>query len=201
MIPPMILKIRMMGEPVLRERAQPLTKEELLEARTQELIEAMRETMHDAPGVGLAAPQIGLPLQLAVIEDREASMKELTPEERAKRERKPVGFHVIVNPVLTLESAPEVEFFEGCLSLPGYMAVVPRARKVKVECLDHRGQQRTIHASGWYARILQHEIDHLSGTVYLDRMRSTSFTSLENYKRHPPQPDGTQAHRGAPAKH
>lgn len=179
----MILKIRTMGEPVLRRKARSLTAKEILSARTQELIESMRETMHDAPGVGLAAPQVGLSLQLVVIEDREAYMKELTAKQRTERERKAIGFHVIVNPVLTLESPAEMEFFEGCLSLPGYAASVARARKVKVECLDHRGRPRTIRASGWYARILQHEIDHLHGTVYLDRMRTTTFTSLENYKR------------------
>jgi len=180
----LILKIRAVGEPVLRTRANPVQPEEILLASTRELIAAMRETMTDAPGVGLAAPQVGLPLQLAVIEDREENMKDLTRELLAERERKPVPFHVIINPVLTLESAAEVEFFEGCLSLPGLMALVPRARKVKVECLDEHGQPKVIRASGWYARILQHEIDHLLGTLYVDRMRSVSLCSLENYSRH-----------------
>ena len=168
----------------MRQRARPLAPEEILLAQTQELIASMRETMHDAPGVGLAAPQVRMPLQLAVIEDRETYMKDLTPEQVTERERRPVPFHVIVNPVLTLESESDLEFFEGCLSLPSYTAVVPRARKVKVECLDHNGWPKTIHASGWYARILQHEIDHLRGTLYIDHMRSLSFSSLENYSRH-----------------
>jgi peptide deformylase len=180
----MILKIRAAGEPVLRERARPLRPEEILLPSTQELIASMRETMHDAPGVGLAAPQIGLPLQLAVIEDREEYMKDFTREMLAERERKPVAFEVIINPVLTLESEPEVEFFEGCLSLPGLVALVPRARKVKVDCLDARGKPKTIHASGWHARILQHEIDHLSGGLYVDRMRSVSLCTLDNFARH-----------------
>ena len=180
----MILKVRAVGEPVLRTRAKPMQPEEILLPSTQELIAAMRETMTDAPGVGLAAPQVGLPLQLAVIEDREENMKDITRELLAERERKPVPFHVVINPVLTLESPGEVEFFEGCLSLPGLMALVPRARKVKVECLDEHGQPKVIRASGWYARILQHEIDHLLGTLYVDRMRSVSLCSLENYSRH-----------------
>jgi peptide deformylase len=180
----MILKIRAAGEPVLRERARPLGAEEILLPGTQELIASMRETMHDAPGVGLAAPQIGLPLQLAVIEDREEYMKDFTREMLAERERKPVGFEVIINPVLTLETEPEVEFFEGCLSLPGLVALVPRARKVKVECLDAQGKPKVIRASGWYARILQHEIDHLAGALYVDRMRSVSLCTMENFARH-----------------
>ncbi len=180
----MILKIRSVGEPVLRQHARPLSLDEIAFPSTRDLIASMRETMHDAPGVGLAAPQVGLPLQLAVIEDREENMKELTREALAERERKPVPFHVIMNPVLTLESAPEVEFFEGCLSLPGLVALVPRARKVKVECLDEHGQPKVIRASGWYARILQHEIDHLHGGLYIDRMRTTSLCTLENFARH-----------------
>jgi peptide deformylase len=180
----LILKIRAVGEPVLRTHAKPMQPEEILLPSTQELIAAMRETMTDAPGVGLAAPQVGLPLQLAVIEDREENMKDLTRELLAERERKPVPFHVIINPVLKLESPAEVEFFEGCLSLPGLMALVARARKVKVECLDEHGCPKVIRASGWYARILQHEIDHLLGTLYVDRMRTVSLCSLENYSRH-----------------
>jgi peptide deformylase len=180
----MILKIRSVGEPVLRSRAKPLRPEEILLPSTRDLIAAMRETMHDAPGVGLAAPQVGVPLQLAVIEDREENMKDLSREVLAERERKPVAFHVIINPVLTLETPAEIEFFEGCLSLPGLVALVPRARKVKVECLDEHGQPRVIRASGWYARILQHEIDHLSGALYVDRMHSVSLCSLDNFTRH-----------------
>jgi len=180
----MILKVRAAGEPVLRGRARPLRPEEILLPSTQELIVSMRETMHDAPGVGLAAPQVGLPLQLALIEDREEYMKDLSPEMLAERERKPVAFEVIINPVLTLESPLEVEFFEGCLSLPGLVALVPRARKVKVECLDAHGKAKVIRASGWHARILQHEIDHLSGALYVDRMRSVSLCTVENFTRH-----------------
>jgi peptide deformylase len=179
-----ILKIREVGEPVLRTRAKAMRPEEILLPSTRELIAAMRETLHDAPGVGLAAPQVGLPLQLAIIEDREEYMKDIGREVLAERERKPVAFHVLINPVLTLESQPEVEFFEGCLSLPGFVALVPRARKVKVECLDEHGKAKVIRASGWYARILQHEIDHLGGALYVDRMHSTSLTSVDNFTRH-----------------
>jgi peptide deformylase len=180
----MILKIRSAGEPVLRTRARPLTPQEILQPNIQEIIAAMRETMYDAPGVGLAAPQVGLPLQLAVIEDREETLREMSPEVLAERERKPVAFEVIINPILTLESPQEVEFFEGCLSLAGLMALVPRARTVKVECLDTQGRPKTIRASGWHARILQHEIDHLHGTLYVDRMRSKSLCTHENFARY-----------------
>jgi len=142
----------------------------------------MRETMRDAPGVGLAAPQIGLPVQIAVIEDRAELLESILPERLAERGRRPVPFHVIVNPKITLEGDP-LEFFEGCLSLSGYSALVPRASRVRVDCLNERGEPVTIQAEGWYARILQHEIDHLNGALYIDRMYSRSFTTMEEHKR------------------
>jgi len=133
--------------------------------------------------VGLAAPQVGLPLQLAVIEDP-ADLQRLMPAEKlAERGRRPLPFHVIINPSLSLEGEP-VEFFEGCLSVPGFFGLVPRASRARVECLDERGEPRSLAAEGWYARILQHEIDHLHGTLYLDRMHPRSFTTAENLNRH-----------------
>ena len=99
----------------------------------------------------------------------------LTDEVRTARERVPVPFHVIVNPVLRLLPGDDVTFTEGCLSVRGYVARVARARRVHVECLDEHGTPRVIDASGWYARILQHEIDHLDGTLYVDRMDTRTF--------------------------
>jgi peptide deformylase len=178
------LKIMQAGEPVLRQRARPLSSEEIRSREIQELIEHMRETMHDAPGVGLAAPQIGLPLQLAVIEDCEEYQANVPPELLAERGRKPVPFHVLINPTVVGSSGGPVEFFEGCLSVEGFSAVVPRYSSVKVEHLDETGVSRTIEASGWYARILQHEIDHLHGTLYIDRMNSRTFSTVENFGRY-----------------
>ena len=181
---PAPLEIKSAGEPVLRQAARKLTREEILSPTTQQLIEQMRETMYKAPGVGLAAPQIGLGLQLALIEDKAEYMKDIAPEILAGRERKPVPFQVIINPVLTLETGPNADFFEGCLSLPGLTALVLRSSRVRVECLDQQAKPQTIHASGWYARILQHEIDHLHGTLYIDRMEPRSLCTLENYGKH-----------------
>ena len=171
------------GDPVLRQKARALSREELLGRETQQLIELMRATVYAAPGVGLAAPQIGLALQLAVIEDKQEYTKDAPAEFVRERERKAVPFHVIVNPKLTLlEDAGQAAFFEGCLSLAGFTAVVPRARRVRVDCLNHLAEAVTIEASGWYARILQHEIDHLHGTLYIDRMKPRTFSSLENFE-------------------
>jgi len=144
----------------------------------------MRETMHDAPGVGLAAPQVGYSLQLVVIEDQAEFIQKLPPEQVAERERRPVPFQVLVNPKLTLLGCQPVEFFEGCLSVAGFTAVVPRARHVRVEGLNERAEPVIIDATGWYARILQHEIDHLGGVLYVDRMNSRTFCTQDNYVRH-----------------
>jgi peptide deformylase len=174
------LEIVQVGNPILRQRARPLSVEEIRSREIQKLIDTMRTCMHEAPGVGLAAPQLGLPLQLAVIEDREEYHKEVSEALLRERERRPLPFHVIVNPALEEIGEEKAEFFEGCLSLSGYSALVPRARAVRVTCLDERGEQKVIEASGWYARILQHEVDHLNGTLYVDRMRSRSLTTMEN---------------------
>ena len=180
----MRLKLLQAGEPVLRTPARLLTPDEITSAEIARLIDDMRETLRDAPGVGLAAPQVGIGIQLAVIEDRPEYTRDLPAEQVAERERTPVPFHVIINPVLRPVGGQQVEFFEGCLSVNGYTALVARHREVEVECLDELGQPRKIEARGWYARILQHEIDHLNGTLYIDRMRSRSLSSLDNSTRH-----------------
>src|SRR5713226_3303757 len=149
------LEIVKTGNPVLRQQARPLTPAEIAGKEIQKLIESMRKTMYDAPGVGLAAPQVGLALQLAVIEDREEYHKEVPAEQLRERERRPVGFY----------------------------ALFPRARTVRVEFLNERGMKETLEASGWHARILQHEIDHLRGTLYIDRMHPRTFTSLDNWNQ------------------
>ncbi len=179
----MRLKIVQAGEPVLRAAALPLTPDEICSREVQELIEWMRETMRDAPGVGLAAPQVGVSLQLAVIEDRIELQQSLTPERLAERGRRPVPFQVLINPRIRTSGA-EVEFFEGCLSVADFCALVPRPLEVQVDCLDHLGRPVSFQAEGWHARIVQHEVDHLRGTLYVDRMRSRSLTTIENLSRY-----------------
>jgi peptide deformylase len=175
------MKILQAGAAVLRQPAKMLSRNEIRSGRIQDLIESMRETMYEAPGVGLAAPQVGVPLQLAVIEDKPEYMKDSRPEFLKQRGRSPVPFHVIVNPKISLSRELNVVFFEGCLSVAGFTAAVPRARAASVECLDHKGEQRVIEAAGWYARILQHEIDHLHASLYIDRMHTRTFMTVDNF--------------------
>ena len=179
----MKLKVVQAGDPVLRRASQPLTADEIKSASIRQLIALMRETMRDAPGVGLAAPQIGEAIQLAVIEDRPEYMNGLSSAQLAELQRSPIDFHVIVNPKISILGDSSPEFFEGCLSVTGFAALVRRAAEVRVDCLNEQAEPVTIDAHGWYARILQHEIDHLNGTLYIDRMETRSFTNVENLNR------------------
>jgi peptide deformylase len=177
-------KIVQVGDPVLRQRARELSVEELATPAIQNLIAGMRDTMRDAPGVGLAAPQVGESLQLIVIEDPPNLQAGLTPEQLAERERAAVPFHVLVNPRLIIEEEGPVAAYEGCLSFAGFMMIVPRARRVRVEALNEHGSPVVVIGGGWYARILQHEIDHLRGVVCCDRMESRTLTTHDNHLRH-----------------
>jgi peptide deformylase len=176
--------IEQAGAAVLRRRATDVDPAWFGTAAWMTLLERMVDTMRRAPGVGLAAPQIGVPWRVFVAEDREENMASLSPEEREARHRVALPLLVIVNPVLTRRGA-EVTFYEGCLSVRGYGALVPRASDVEIsglDGLDASGQPRplTLSLSGWPARIAQHEVDHLDGTLYIDRMVSRSFASAEH---------------------
>lgn len=178
----MLLKIVQVGHPALRQQARNLSNEEILTPEIQHLIGLMRDAMRNAPGVGLAAPQIGESIQLAVIEDRPEYIKSVPQEIVTERERAAVPFHVIINPKLIVSDPSPARFFEGCLSLSGFTALVPRASEVRVSCLNERAEPVEITAQGWYARILQHEIDHLNGILYIDRMNSRSFMTQERFR-------------------
>ncbi|WP_407940113.1 peptide deformylase [Nakamurella leprariae] len=152
------------GHPVLRHPAAPYDFG-LLPELFAELIDAMRETMHAAPGVGLAAPQIGLGLAVAVLEDSAPVPDEVA----AARDRHPLPFRVIVNPTYEAVGNERAAWYEGCLSVPGYQAVVDRAARVRLRCQDETGAMVDEEVAGWAARIVAHETDHLNGTLYLDR--------------------------------
>ncbi|KYF55543.1 peptide deformylase, partial [Sorangium cellulosum] len=174
------------GRAVLRKPAALVPPEEIGTKQLKQLVSTMVAVMRKAPGVGLAAPQIGVGQQVIVLEDSEALMSRLTPEQRAERGRAPFPLQVIVNPTLKVlapsppaAGAGRATFFEGCLSVPGYMALVERDLSVEVSGVDADGKEVRWQATGWPARILQHEVDHLRGTLYVDRMISRSFCSNE----------------------
>jgi peptide deformylase len=170
------------GAPVLRARAVEVAPERIQTAEIQGLIKTMIAAMRAAPGVGLAAPQIGVSLRVLVLEDTAERMAKLTADEVRERERVEVPVRVFINPVLRPVGEARRVFFEGCLSVDGYAALVERYTEVEVSGLDERGQPQTMLVRGWPARILQHEVDHLDGTLYVDRMVSRSFSTGEQVK-------------------
>lgn len=149
----------MLGDPILRQKAKRVTR---FDESVQQLIDDMIETMRDAPGAGLAAPQVGVPLRITVIEVDE----QLT---------------IVCNPeIVQMEGEYEPE--EGCLSIPGYVANVKRALKVVVKAKNRRGKDIKIKADGLLAHVLQHEIDHLDGVLFIDRL-----PSLDLLRKVPPK--------------
>jgi peptide deformylase len=144
----------------------------------------MTRTMRAAPGVGLAAPQIGLSLRIAVIEDRAEDIDMMPAEEVSELERQPVALEVLINPKYRPVGERKVTAFEGCLSLTGYRALVARHHTVVAEWTDVRGARRKQEFSGWPARIVQHEIDHLDGVVFIDRMETRSFSDGPEWREY-----------------
>jgi len=170
----MILKVARIGHPVVRAAARPVEAAEIASAGFQRLVDDMVETMHEYDGVGVAGPQVHAGLRVAVIEVPAS-------DERA---REAVPLTVLVNPVVTPLGEEKERAWEGCLSVPDLRGVVPRWRRVRLAALDRGGRPYTLEAEGFFARVIQHECDHLDGSVYLDRMeglRSLSF--LREFER------------------
>lgn len=172
------------GHPVLRQRAAPYHGQ-LSDAELGQLIDLMRSVMHKAPGVGLAAPQLGIPLQLAVLEDQ----FDVDPGVAAARGREPLPFFAMLNPSYEPQGAATVAFYEGCLSLNGIQAAVNRPEQVRLNFTAPDGSLQQAEFRGWQARIVQHETDHLHGILYLDRAELRSISNNAEYSARWAQPD------------
>jgi peptide deformylase len=170
----MILKVARIGHPVVRAAAREVPAEVLASPDFQHLVDDMVATMHEYDGVGLAGPQVHVGLRVAVLEVPAS-------DERA---REAVPLTVLVNPVVTPRGEEKEPAWEGCLSIPDLRGVVARWKRVRLDALDRHGQPFTVEAEGFFARVIQHECDHLDGGVYLDRMdglRTLSF--LHEFER------------------
>jgi peptide deformylase len=163
------------GATVLRQRALEVAQAMMNTQALARLVEIMVDAMRAAPGVGLAAPQIGVPLRVFVAEDSAERMTLQSQEARALRGRAPLPLLAIVNPRVVAAGGDEAIFYEGCLSVRGYGALVRRAAAVMVTGLDPEGRPLSLRLEGWPARIMQHEADHLDGTLYVDRMITRSL--------------------------
>ena len=160
------------GDPVLRRGTVPFDGQ-LDDAELTRLLDLMTRTMRAAPGVGLAAPQIGLPLAIAVIEDPGPTEADTADA----RERTAYPHRVLVNPAYAAVGEQRVAFYEGCLSVAGWAGAVARPRTVHLTGLDERGRTLDEEVTGWPARIVQHETDHLHGVLYLDRVETRSLAT------------------------
>jgi peptide deformylase len=170
-----ILKVARIGHPLVRARAVEIAPNRIAAPETQRLIDDMIETMHEYDGVGIAAPQVHVSLRLAVIEVSEED------------ERTPVAIPltVLVNPVVRALGEEKIDGWEGCLSVPDLRGQVPRFRRLELTALDRKGKPFRVEASDFFARIIQHECDHLDGMVYLDRMESPrSLSFIDEWDRH-----------------
>jgi peptide deformylase len=157
----MILKVARLGFPSIRAAAQPVASTEISSRDFQKLIDDMIETMYEYHGVGLAAPQVHLPLQLAVLEVQSHPRHPDMPA---------VPLTVLINPEVTPAGEEKVEDWEGCLSVPDLRGLVQRFREVRVRATGRNGEALDFVARDFHARVVQHETDHLKGEVYLDRM-------------------------------
>ena len=171
-----VLKVARLGHPVLRRIAEPVSPEAILAPEIQQLIEDMLETMDDHDGAGLAAPQVHVSRRV-VVYGVSANPRYPDADE--------VPLTVLVNPVITPVGDEQEEDWEGCLSVPDLRGLVPRYTKLRVRALSHEGRELDFVASGFHARVIQHEFDHLNGKVYLDRMPDLStLAHLQEYIRY-----------------
>lgn len=169
-----ILKVAILGNPVLRAAAEPVKNIQAPEI--QRLIDDLIETMREYRGIGLAAPQVHRSLQIAVIEE------EADPRS-SKSASRPLT--VLINPRITPVTDQMVEDWEGCLSIPDLRGKVPRFREIEVQAHDRRGRPLHLKASDFFARVIQHEVDHLVGILFLDRMKGfETLTYLDEYARY-----------------
>ena len=171
-----ILKVARLGHPVLRQQAERVLPADIESAQVQRLIDDMIETMHEYDGAGLAANQVHVPRQIAVIEVAKNPRYPDAPE---------IPLTVLINPVVTPTSEEIEEGWEGCLSVPDMRGVVPRYTAVRLECLDRQGKPVDLVAKDFFARVCQHETDHLNGIVYLDRMRNlATLAHIAEWNKH-----------------
>ena len=152
----MLRPILRLGDSILSETARPV---EVITPEIETLIDDMIETMYAAPGIGLAAPQVGVALRIFVLD--------------LSVGRDPAALHVMVNPEFVERDGMQLEE-EGCLSVPGFTSTVARPKRVVVKGLNRQGESQTLEGTGLMARALQHEIDHLNGCLFVDRLRGIS---------------------------
>jgi len=169
------------GDPVLRRRASEVPLQEIGAEPMSRLIQRMWATLAEVPGVGLAAPQIGESSRVIVVQDLAKYHETIPADHLIERERSTIEPYVLINPEISPVGDARRTFFEGCLSVRGYVAAVDRHLEVDLSFVDPEGQEHRTRIRGWHARILQHEVDHLDGRLYVDRMNPRTFCAQEEF--------------------
>lgn len=165
-------RIIKMGNPILRQVAEDLSIEEVHSEETKTLIADMFETMQEAQGIGLAAPQIGVSKKIAIIEVPSENDRYPGSEQSDQ--------FIIINPKIEYLTEEQQGFWEGCLSVPGLRGFVERPSKIRVNYLDHEAKAKSIELEGFLATVFQHELDHLFGKIYVDRITDMTKLSYED---------------------
>ncbi|KAM7414087.1 hypothetical protein PAMA_019081 [Pampus argenteus] len=171
------------GDPVLRSRAAAVDPSDIKGPEIQQVINTMVKVMRKLECVGLSAPQVGVPLRILVLEYPQKMLEESSPASREIRGLSVQPLRIFVNPKLRVLDGQTVLFQEACESISGFSATVPRFQAVEVSGLNEKGEAVVWQASGWPARILQHEMDHLDGVLYIDRMDCKTFINI-NWQAH-----------------
>ena len=165
-------EILKLGNPILRRKAKEVSKEEILSENIQNLIDDMWNVMEKAGGIGLAAPQIGISIQLAVIKLESSSDRYENLEDSEE--------FIIFNPELEVINPEKQGFWEGCLSVPGLRGYVKRPKKLKISYLNEKAEKKVVIVEDFLATVFQHELDHLFGYLYVDRLDSTKDLVFED---------------------
>ncbi|XP_037538609.1 peptide deformylase, mitochondrial [Nematolebias whitei] len=166
------------GDPILRSQAAPVDPGAVMTPEIQQVMSSMRKVMRKLDCMGLSAPQIGVPLRILMLEYPVKMFEEILPAVREAQGLSVQPLRIFVNPELKVLDSQMVLFQEACLSISGFSATVPRYQSVEVSGLNEKGEAVKWQASGWTARILQHEMDHLNGILYIDRMDSKTFINI-----------------------
>lgn len=166
-----------MGHPILRQPARPLEPEELGSDRIRALVEDMTDTLHDYGGIGLAAPQVGESIRLALVE--------IPGGPTRYGEIEPMPLTVLANPTIEVLDPATAGYWEGCLSIPGLRGYVERPQHIRVDYVDLGGKPHALEVTGFLATVFQHELDHLDGTLYIDRIKDSRLLGFDlEYERY-----------------
>ena len=180
-------KVRQIGDPILREKSKPVQYDYMFSPEFAKIIDVMLKTMRERKAVGIAAPQIGASLRVIAVEFNgqhiQQNIKKFGANGIKKMHMQLYPLQIVINPVMKIIDPTTIAFKEGCLSMEGYSAIVPRMKEVQISGLGRKGENLKFNVSGWIARIFQHEIDHLDGHLYFDSMQYKTLI-YEKWKDH-----------------